>query len=557
MASRRDELNAYSFARKRTNAAFLKPLPNGSIESAPKPLKAVMPSIMVALLILVGFGACGILKPVAPQGWDAVRTNVLVGSESTTRYVVLKNKNGQKLLHPILNLASAKLLLDPDKFKVVSVKEAELDGKLPHGAAVGIPYAPDRLPSTDDVDKPKVWAVCNRPGSSGNTNSKPQQAVFVLGDKDKSKVDGQGKLDLDQALYVEDENDEKWLVDSNGIAFKFDATLAEFANGRFKQPGVDPVQANSTLRRIIFGEAVPQKVTQDWMDTLIKSPLPIYMPTIEGVGQPGSGKGVPEKYNKVGTVVEDGSSGQKYVVLPQGVQQVSNFVAKLLLQGPTGQKLNGGDSVIAPKVASGSLDPMPDSQDPDKTAKYLGNIPFGSYTDIEMPWPTEAVDAANNFKSGSMTGGLTSPTPNGVSCSVYTGTSTKYPGDAGKALGFPNGVPNMQTWVGKDYPAKIAAGSNSYVTPGSGLLFNQVNTGAQKAGDGSLFLVTDTGLRYSVPKGNDSNTHTGKGDQEVDQAQIHLGYKGAHPPLILKAWSSLLSAGPNLAVSDAEKPQSS
>ncbi len=149
MASRRDELNAYSFARKRTNAAFLKPLPNGSIESAPRPLKAVLPSVLVGVLILVGFGACGILKPVAPKGWDEVGKNVIVGDESTTRYVVLSSKdaNGkdQKLLHPVLNLASAKLLLDP-KFQVVKVKESELDGKLAHGPAVGIPYAPDRLP---------------------------------------------------------------------------------------------------------------------------------------------------------------------------------------------------------------------------------------------------------------------------------------------------------------------------------------------------------------------------------------------------------------------------
>ena len=33
----------------------------------------------------------------------------------------------------------------------------------------------------------------------------------------------------------------------------------------------------------------------------------------------------------------------------------------------------------------------------------------------------------------------------------------------------------MQTWVGKDYPAKIAIRfASSYVTPGSGLLYQQV-----------------------------------------------------------------------------------
>lgn len=217
MASRRDELNAYSFARKRTNAAFLKPLPNGSIESAPRPLKAVVPSIMMGVVMLVGFGACGILKPVAPQGWDEVGKNVIVGDKSTTRYIVLK-QGKQKLLHPILNLASARLLIDPN-FKVVKVKEEELDGKIPHGPAIGIPYAPDRLPTTEDADAPKTWAVCNRPGSG--LNSKPQQSVFILGGKDKQAVEGKGKLGPSQALFVEDPQHKKWLVDSEGKAFEF------------------------------------------------------------------------------------------------------------------------------------------------------------------------------------------------------------------------------------------------------------------------------------------------------------------------------------------------
>src|SRR5690606_38552096 len=92
MASRRDELNAYNFARKRTVASFLKPLPNGSVESAPRPLRTVVPSMVLGMLILAGFGACGIIKPAAPKGWDNVGEKVIVGDKSTTRYVVLEGE---------------------------------------------------------------------------------------------------------------------------------------------------------------------------------------------------------------------------------------------------------------------------------------------------------------------------------------------------------------------------------------------------------------------------------------------------------------------------------
>ncbi|MFH8570675.1 type VII secretion protein EccB [Streptomyces sp. NPDC017993] len=545
MASRRDELNAYSFARKRTNAAFLKPLPNGSIESAPRPLKAVLPSVLVGVLILVGFGACGILKPVAPKGWDEVGKNVIVGDKSTTRYIVLNSGKGadkQKLLHPILNLASARLLLDP-KFKVVQVKEEELDGKLPHGPAIGIPYAPDRLPDTEEADKPKTWAVCNRPGSG--EKSKTQQAVFVLGGKDKQLVEDRGKLDTDQALYVEDPEGKKWLVDHSGTAFEFDSTAAGNVS-----PPQGREKTNSDLRRIIFSGAEPQKVSAEWMATVIKSPVPIFMPRVTGAGGKTLAKGAPEKYNTIGTVLVAGD-GQKYVVVQDGVELVSNFIAKLLLEGQNAQDLHpGGGELTAQPVATGSIDPKRD--DTDRFVKFMGKV--GS-TDMDLPWPSDTVNMANNFKEGSQTGGLVTPTENGVSCSVYTGTNTKAPGEAGKLLGYPNGVPNMQTWVGKDYPAKIASGASSYVTPGSGLLYQQISTPEAKSGP--LFLTTDTGLRYAVPRNNDSADKGGKADDEQNKAQIHLGYEGAHPPAILKAWSELLSEGPSLDVPSAAKPQTS
>src|SRR5437879_2808749 len=59
MAKRRDELAAYTFARKRTVAAFLAPSPGGSDEGAPRPVHMVMPSLAVGVVLVVGFIAWG------------------------------------------------------------------------------------------------------------------------------------------------------------------------------------------------------------------------------------------------------------------------------------------------------------------------------------------------------------------------------------------------------------------------------------------------------------------------------------------------------------------
>src|SRR5918999_369394 len=116
MAKRRDELAAYTFARKRTVAAFLAPSPGGSEEGAPRPVRTVMPSLAVGIVLVIGFIAWGVIKPSAPKGWDTPGEYIIVDSDSTTRYVVLNDEtsNGKKTktLHPVLNYASAKLLLD-------------------------------------------------------------------------------------------------------------------------------------------------------------------------------------------------------------------------------------------------------------------------------------------------------------------------------------------------------------------------------------------------------------------------------------------------------------
>lgn len=134
MASRRDELNAYTFAKRRMVAAFLAPSPTGSDEGAPRPLRAVLPSMIAGALILAGFGAVGMFRPTAPMGWDRPGANVIVGKKSTTRYVVLttgRGENSKTLLHPVLNLASARLLLTPQSDGVVQVADDILDAGKP------------------------------------------------------------------------------------------------------------------------------------------------------------------------------------------------------------------------------------------------------------------------------------------------------------------------------------------------------------------------------------------------------------------------------------------
>lgn len=508
MASRRDELNAYTFAKRRTLASFLQPSPSGSEEDAPKPLRAVVPGVIVGVVVLAVFGAIGLFSPTAPKGWDEPGAHVIVASDSTTRYVVLKTE-GKKQLHPVLNMASAKLLLDPDNDSVITVKEKVLDrGEPPHGATIGIPYAPDRLPSPEEAEAAKRWAVCERPGAGGRAI---QKAAFVLAEKEWSRTEGSGRLTGGELMYVVGpDGTSPYVVDSRGSAY----------------PLADPAD-KELLKALDTQGRAPQRVSQEWLDTLHQGD-PISVPEIPGT--PGAEAGAAEalrQYDKVGMVIKayDGRRMQYYVVLPGEVARISEFTATLLLN--SGDLVGVGQAGEAQQVSPGAV---VDSTD------FEG----------ERNWPSYRPKTVND--------GTTAASGHNTVCNVLRSVDAK------------NGRTTLSTWVGTDFPAQLPTGSSSaYVTPGSGQLYRQFQGTETDAG--GVFLVTDTGLRYALQSNSDSATDDegiGTSDKQREQglneariAQTRLGYEKVAPSPVPAQWSTFLPTGPRLSEAAARQPQGS
>lgn len=507
MASRRDELNAYTFAKKRLVSAFLQPSPTGTEEGAPRPVRGIVPGIVVGALILAGFGAWGMFKPKAPNGWDSTAEKVIIGSKSTTRYVVLKT-DGEKQLHPVLNLASAKLILDPGKGEVVKVDEKVLDnGKIPHGATLGIPYAPDRLPEPDEASKQKRWAVCERPGEGGRA---VQKAAFVLADRDKGKVEGKNRLKGGELLFVQGPDDRMYVVDKKGWRYE--------------------VQDDELLLRVLAENRTPQRVSRAWLATLHPGRT-IQFPRLQGdIGGSAGVPGLDDRLDRIGTVLRapSGNHQQQYVVLQGRVMPVSDFMAQLLLSSR--QLLPVGQGSRPIDVNPGAISP---------TKQWFGG---------SLKWPEErghAINSANPDKGH-----------RNVACNVLRHVNGK------------SGTTTLSTWSGEDFPEQIPAGSTSaYVTPGTGQLFRQVKGRDTKTG--GVFLVTDTGLRYAMQSNTDSSQDdAGIGQdsskkkkdqqqQEGSNAQRRLGYEGVKPVPVPAEWSDFLPTGPRLSTGSARQPQGS
>lgn len=508
MASRRDELNAYTFAKKRLVAQFLQPSPSGTEEGAPRPLRAVVPGVVIGVVIMAGFGAWGMFQPAAPPEWDTPEQQVLVGSKSTTRYVVLKT-DGKRQLHPVLNYASARLLLDPKSGgKVTKIDEKVLDGgKLPHGATLGIPYAPDRLPDPGEAGAQKRWAVCERPSQGGRSS---QKAAFVFGERDMKRVEGQYRLKGGQLAYVQGRDTTRYIVDKAGTKY--------------------PLAEDPKLARSVAGNRAPQPVSEQWLNTLHTGGK-IRFPEVTGTGTPAKVPGSAGGESlKVGTVLSahSGSGTQQYVVTQNAVMPVTDFMAELLLDRPEAVKL--GQAGKAKPVTLSAIDPE---------QQYFGSS--------SVRWPHEAAHVQNSAAPDS---------GRNTSCNVLRHVNGK-------------GGTTLSTWVGKSFPAPLPAGSSSaYVTPGSGQLFRQFQGTNTKSG--GVYLATDNGLRYAMQSNDDSASGKQSGIgadgdkkspqeqmQDGKEAQMRLGYEKVAPSAVPYNWAQYLPTGPRLSAGDAKQPQGS
>ncbi len=522
MASRRDELNAYTFARKRMVGAFLQPGGGGNDEDAPRPIRAVLPSFVIGAVIVAGFGMWGVIKPSAPPNWDSGKF-ILQGKSSTTRYVILPDPtNGNKpTLHQVLNMSSARLVLS-EGATVQTVADDVLDKYPRRGAAIGIPYAPDKLPKGDDAGATKLWSVCDKKGQD-NLPSTIAQSVFVAAGADVKTLQAPDRMLGDgQSLFVQQPDlpgrpGSKYLVDNHGV---------KHAVGVLETSDTD----RTALVTALFGsDAVPQRVTNEWLDTL-ENGDPVEFPRIEGIASKRSANSSLElsqpEEKRVGRVLKF-QDNTFYAVGASKLYLISEFQANLMLNDPNVQEAAYGGPPVMGDLGAGDISKLQS-----KISKEL--------IERSKNLPTQKSPAVN----------ATGKTPRTVICSTFNG--------------YDNNQIKRTVWASTSYPADIATDSvSAHVTPGHGLLYRALDGNGGDDGSGSDFLITDSGLRYSLPANSDggnggasASPNPQGGDKKgTNESQARLGYKSVNPQKVPIVWSKLVPAGPVLNTNTALQAQ--
>ncbi|MFL1379616.1 MULTISPECIES: type VII secretion protein EccB [unclassified Nocardiopsis] len=157
MQSRRDRVQAHDFMMGRLGTAMLESDPN----AVDAPLRRTRNTFYIGLalgaVLCVGFLVFGLIFPGGSTSWRQEGRLILV-RDTGASYLY-----SQGVLRPVDNYTSARLI-QGEGMAVSLVREASLEG-VPRGGPVGIPAAPDSLP-TGEIGT--VWRLCALPSAEGD-----------------------------------------------------------------------------------------------------------------------------------------------------------------------------------------------------------------------------------------------------------------------------------------------------------------------------------------------------------------------------------------------------
>ena len=143
MWTERDQIQAYQFLRRRLVSALVTSDPNHPTSPHRRLVMGTVLGTVATMLTAAGFGISGMMAPSPPPDWQHTGL-VILDSDGGGRYVL----DNTGVLHPVTNLASARLLANGVKTVSVTTK---LLGGTPRGATLGIANAPDMLPDPAGV----------------------------------------------------------------------------------------------------------------------------------------------------------------------------------------------------------------------------------------------------------------------------------------------------------------------------------------------------------------------------------------------------------------------
>ncbi|MET8946399.1 type VII secretion protein EccB [Streptomyces sp. NPDC004542] len=300
MQSKRDQVEAHVFMMGRLSSGMLLSDPDAPESPTGRTGRGAAMGLLIGALAAAGCVLFGLLSPGGDSSWKSA-DGLIVRKETGARYLY---QDG--VLRPVRNYASARLIGGSD-LSTTLVSGASLSGT-PHGAAVGIPGAPDDLPAAQDVNA-GPWLVCSglfSPAGGKQTTT----TTLVVGARPPA---GDG-LTAGQALLVAAPDRARYLV-WRGRRLRLDT-----------EHGAD--------RALGYGGAPVRAVSAEFLNTLPAGP-DLSPPAVPGQGEKGPTlDGRTTRVGQLFTVQVPNSPVQYYLLSRQGLVAVTATQAALALGDP-------------------------------------------------------------------------------------------------------------------------------------------------------------------------------------------------------------------------------
>lgn len=334
MSSKRDLVEAHSFNRRRLVTAFISGAPGGREVEPVRPGRTLVGGLVLAVLLVAGAGISGFIRPTLPDDWKD--HGLVVGKETGSRYLAYDGE-----LYPVINTTSARLLLDD--FDLTFVPEEKIAEQNP-GVTIGIPGAPDALPSPDDLVQ-SGWTSCVDTGLRVRTR---------LGDRPGVRAVGT------QAVVVE-------AAGTTYVVTGDDRAVGREA-ARYPVPAA---HRDATLRALGLDGQTVRKVPGAWLDL-----FPLGSPLVP-FGVPGSGQPVPASLSVPGAARVVGSTllvdGRPFLVARDGLVGLSDFDYAMYRSGGKGSDLpdvrvSAGETASLPSSAE---EPAPNDWPDETVTSYV------------------------------------------------------------------------------------------------------------------------------------------------------------------------------------------
>jgi type VII secretion protein EccB len=470
----RAQVNGYRLLIRRMEHALIRADSRMIHDPMRGQIRALLVGMVVAVLISGAAGVLAFFRP-TPNFGDST---IMISKSNGSLFVRIGDR-----LHPVLNLASARLIVG--KSDTPKQVDDKFLNTVPLGPAVGIIGAPSRINGGDD-NGVSSWTVCDSAQTASATGQVGAATV------ETTVLANDPVLDEDIRVAAAEQS---FLARSHGITYLIQGGVRAQIN-----------PSDSTLQHALrLGDSDIRDVSPGLLNSF---PLvdPIVPIVIEGVTEPVSY--LPETY-QVGAILKsvDSQGEQLYVALREGLQPISAATADIVRYGNLTSSTSAEPIDISPALV--------------KSVPIVHTLRVDHYP--STPPRFLRVD------------------PDRVVCMSWQRSNAAAEATTRLLVGRRLPLPNDAQ------PVRLATADGGgpgldgvYLKPGTGEYVQATGDEPGSHALGPLFYVNDLGVRYHVA---DDAAATALGVSKVKQSGSSAGAPQAAPWPVL----ALLPPGPELS----------